>query len=129
MQERRTVSTSNAPAAIGPYSQAVTHGGLVYCSGQVALDPKVGELVPGGVEEQTHQVMKNLAGVLAAAGTSFQHVIKTTVYLQRMADFAVVNAIYGEHFPEDPPARATVEVAQLPLSALVEVDCIAALPA
>ena len=130
MQDRRPVSTPNAPAAIGPYSQAVVHAGLVYCSGQVALDPAKGELVPGGIEEQTRQVLKNLGSVLAAAGSSLERVLKTTVYLQRMDDFAKMNAIYGTYFPADkgaPPARATVEVAKLPKGALVEIDCVAAL--
>jgi 2-iminobutanoate/2-iminopropanoate deaminase len=126
MQERRTVSTPSAPAAIGPYSQAVVHGGLVYCSGQVALDPATKALVPGGIEEQTRQVMKNLGAVLAAAGSSFAQVVKTTVYLKSMDDFPRMNAIYGASFETAPPARATVAVAKLPLDALVEIDCIAA---
>jgi len=131
MQARRTVSSPNAPAAIGPYSQAIVHAGLVWCSGQVALDPAKGELVPGGIEEQTRQVLKNLGNVLSAAGTSLERVLKTTVYLQRMDDFAKMNAVYGSFFtPEKgaPPARATVEVAKLPKGALVEIDCVAALP-
>lgn len=127
MQDRRTVSTPNAPAAIGPYSQAIVHAGLVYCSGQVALDPAKGELVPGGIEEETRQVMKNLSGVLNAAGSSLASVLKTTVYLQRMDDFAKMNAVYGGFFEGNPPARATVEVAKLPKGALVEIDCVAAL--
>lgn len=127
MQDRRTVSTPNAPAAIGPYSQAIVHAGLVYCSGQVALDPAKGELVPGGIEEETRQVMKNLSGVLNAAGSSLASVLKTTVYLQRMDDFAKMNAVYGGFFELNPPARATVEVAKLPKGALVEIDCVAAL--
>jgi len=127
MQDRRIVSTPDAPAAIGPYSQAVVHGGLVYCSGQVALDPATKELVLGGVEAETRQVLKNLGNVLAAAGSSFERVLKTTVYLKDMGDFAAMNAIYGEHFKAAPPARATVEVARLPKDARVEIDCIAAL--
>jgi 2-iminobutanoate/2-iminopropanoate deaminase len=126
-QDRRTVTTSSAPAAIGPYSQAVVHGGLVYCSGQIALDPATKELVAGGIEAQTRRVMENLAGVLAAAGSSLERVLRTTVYLQRMDDFSSMNAVYGTFFPEDPPARATVEAAKLPRGALVEIDCIAAL--
>lgn len=125
MQDRRPVSTPKAPAAIGPYNQAVVHGGLVYCSGQVALDPTKGELVPGGIEAETRQVLANLGHVLAEAGSSFGRVLKTTVYLQRMDDFAKMNAIYATFFREQPPARATVEVAQLPKGALVEIDCIA----
>jgi len=126
MQDRRTVSTPDAPGAIGPYSQAIVHGGLVYCSGQVALDPATQELVPGGIEAQTKQVLKNLARVLEAAGSSLERVLKTTVYLQRIDDFAKMNAAYGGFFPKDPPARATVEVAKLPRNALVEIDCVAA---
>jgi len=125
MQDRRTVSTSDAPAAIGPYSQATVHGGLVYCSGQVALDPASGALVTGGIESETRQVLKNLGNVLAAAGSGFERVLKTTVYLQRMDDFAKMNAVYGTFFAKDPPARATVEVAKLPKGALVEIDCVA----
>lgn len=127
MQDRRTVSNQDAPAAIGPYSQAIVHGGLVWCSGQVALDPARGELIPGGIEEQTKQVLKNLGNVLTAAGSSLERVVKTTVYLQRIDDFAKMNAAYGAFFPKDPPARATVEVAKLPRGALIEIDCIAAL--
>jgi 2-iminobutanoate/2-iminopropanoate deaminase len=130
MQERRTVSTPDAPAAIGPYSQAIVHAGLVWCSGQIPLDPAKGELVPGGIEEQTKQVLKNLASVLGAAGSSLERVIKTTVYLQRIDDFAKMNAVYGTFFPSgkaSPPARATVEVAKLPKGALIEIDCVATL--
>jgi 2-iminobutanoate/2-iminopropanoate deaminase len=125
MQDRRIVSTPEAPKAIGPYSQALVHAGIVYCSGQVALDPQTGELVPGGIEEQTAQVLRNLASVLAAAGSSLERVLKTTVYLQRMDDFAKMNAVYGTFFSAAPPARATVEVAKLPKGALVEIDCCA----
>ena len=127
MQDRRTVSTPDAPGAIGPYSQAIVHAGLVYCSGQVALDPATKELAPGGIEGETKQVMKNLGHVLAGAGSSLERVLKTTVYLQKMDDFAKMNAVYGTFFPKDPPARATVEVAKLPRNALVEIDCVAAL--
>jgi 2-iminobutanoate/2-iminopropanoate deaminase len=130
VQDRRPVSTPNAPAAIGPYSQAIVHAGLVWCSGQLAIDPAKGELVPGGIEEQTKQVLKNLGSVLSAAGSSLERVVKTTVYLQRIDDFARMNAAYGAFFPPDrgsPPARATVEVAKLPKGALVEIDCVATL--
>ena len=129
MQDRRTVSTPDAPGAIGPYSQAIVHAGLVYCSGQVALDPATQSLVAGGIEEQTKQVLKNLGNVLAAAGSSLERVLKTTVYLQRMDDFAKMNAVYGSFFSKDFPARATVEVAKLPKNALVEIDCVAAVKA
>ena len=125
MQDRRPVSTPEAPKAIGPYSQAIVHAGIVYCSGQVALDPGTTELVPGGIEEQTRQVLKNLGAVLAAAGSSLDRVLKTTVYLQRMDDFAKMNAVYGTFFTGAAPARATVEVAKLPRGALVEIDCCA----
>jgi len=129
MQDRRPVSTPDAPGAIGPYSQALVHGGLVWCSGQVALDPKKGELVSGGIEAETRQVLTNLGNVLAAAGSSLRRVLRTTVYLQHMDDFARMNAVYGTFFTEAAPARATVEVAQLPKGALVEIDCVAALEA
>lgn len=122
---RRTIHTPKAPKAIGPYSQAVAAGGAVYLSGQVGLDPATGEMVEGGVEEQTRRVLDNLGAVLASAGARFADVVKCTVYLQRMDDFKTVNAIYGERFMHDPPARATVEVAKLPLGALVEIDAIA----
>jgi len=128
MQDRRTVSTPNAPAAIGPYSQAIVHAGLVWCSGQIPIDPAKGELVSGGIEEQTKQVLKNLGSVLAAAGSSLERVLKTTVYLQRIDDFARMNAVYGTFFEKgDPPARATVEVAKMPRGALIEIDCVATL--
>ena len=127
MQDRRTISTPEAPSAIGPYSQAVVHGGLVYCSGQVALDPATQELVPGGIEEQTKQVLRNLGSVLAASGSSLDRVLKTTVYLQRLDEFTRMNTVYGSFFAKEPPARATVEVAKLPRGALIEIDCVAAL--
>lgn len=124
------VSTPEAPAAIGPYSQAVVAGGLVFCSGQIALDPATGTMVGAGdVRMQAAQVMRNLGAVLAAAGASFASVVKTTIFLADLADFAVVNEIYGSHFPSEPPARATVQVAGLPRGALVEIDAVAALPA
>jgi 2-iminobutanoate/2-iminopropanoate deaminase len=122
------VQTPHAPAAIGPYSQAVGFHGLFFVSGQIAMDPATGELVSGGVEAQTKQVMENLKAVLAGAGLDLAHVLKTTIYLKNMADFQVVNAIYGGYFDENPPARATIEVSRLPKDALVEVDAIAAAP-
>ena len=127
MQDRRPVSTSDAPAAIGPYSQALVHGGLVYCSGQIALDPTTQALVSGGIEAETRRVLQNLAGVLAAAGSGLERVLKTTVYLQRIDDFPKMNAVYGTFFTQDPPARATIEAGKLPRGATVEIDCIAAL--
>ena len=123
--EKRIVKTDKAPAAIGPYSQAVTADGLVFASGQIALDPASGQLAPGGVDRQTEQVLRNLSAVLEAAGSSLDLVIKTTIYLANMDDFATVNEAYGRFFSVDPPARATVEVSRLPKGALVEIDAIA----
>jgi 2-iminobutanoate/2-iminopropanoate deaminase len=122
------ISTSGAPKAIGPYSQAieVRAGQLLFLSGQIPLDPSSGELVKGTIEEETAQVMRNLAAVLAAGGAGFQHVVKTTIYLTDLADFAKVNEVYGAHFKSSPPARATVQVAALPRGARVEIDAVAA---
>ena len=122
---RSTIQTKNAPAAIGPYSQAVRHGSWIFCSGQVPIDPDTGALVPGDIRQQTKQVMKNLDAVLKEGGAGFEHVVKTTIYLANLADFAAVNEIYAEAFPQNPPARATVQVAALPLRARVEIDAIA----
>jgi 2-iminobutanoate/2-iminopropanoate deaminase len=126
---RSIVRTAQAPAAIGPYSQAVVvpvgDQRMVFCSGQIALDPATGVVIEGDVAAQTRQVLENLGAVLAAAGGSFGHVVKTTVYLADMADFATVNEIYGERFPHDPPARATVAAAGLPRGVRVEIDAIA----
>ena len=125
------VATPNAPRAIGPYSQAIKVAGpakMVFCSGQIPLDASSGEFVGAGdVRVQTETVMKNLGAVLAAAGASFATVVKTTIFLTDLADFAAVNEIYGRHFPSRPPARATVQVAALPKGALVEIDAIAVL--
>lgn len=130
MSRREIVSTDGAPRAIGPYSQAVSAGGFVYCSGQIALDPKSGELVGAGdVRAQTRRVMENLAAVLDAAGVGFSDVVKTTIYLADLADFAAVNEIYGSYLSSAPPARATVQVAGLPRGALVEIDAVAVIPA
>ena len=127
--QRNIVRTAEAPAAIGPYSQAVVVdvGGkrMLFCSGQIALDPATGAMIEGDVEAQTRRVLDNLGAVLAAAGAGFADVVKTTIYLQSMSDFGVVNAVYGERFVHDPPARATVEAAKLPRGALVEIDAIA----
>lgn len=120
------VSTPDAPAAIGPYSQAVVHGGLVHCSGQVALDPSSGEIVAGGVAAQADRALRNLAAVLEAAGSSLGQVLKCNVYLVDMADFAAVNEVYASHYGSHRPARACVAVAALPKGALVEIDCVAA---
>jgi len=129
--KRSIVRTAHAPAAIGPYSQAVVvpvgDQRMVFCSGQIALDPATGALVEGDVSAQTRQVLENLGAVLAAAGASFANVVKTTIFLADMADFATVNAIYGERFSSDPPARATVAAAALPRNARVEIEAIAVL--
>jgi 2-iminobutanoate/2-iminopropanoate deaminase len=119
-----TIQTDKAPQAIGPYSQAVVVDGILYSSGQIALTPE-GELVEGGVEAQTRQVLRNLSAVLEAAGSSLQRVIKTTIFLADMEDFAVVNEIYAEFFGEHRPARSTVAVKTLPKAVRVEIDCIA----
>ena len=119
------VSTPGAPKAIGPYSQAIVQGGLVYTAGQVALDPATMELVPGGVAEQAERALANLAAVLAAAGSGLDRVVKTTVYLVDMADFGAMNEVYARHFGDHRPARSTVAVAGLPKGARVEIDVIA----
>lgn len=120
-----TISTENAPDAIGPYSQAVKSGNLVFCSGQIPIDPATGEFVSDQVTEQTRQVLKNLSAVLEAAGTSLNNVVKTTVFLLDMNEFAQVNEVYAEFFSENKPARATVQAARLPRDTRVEIDCIA----
>ncbi len=124
---KQIISTDTAPAAIGPYSQAVkvAAGTTIYCSGQIALDPKSGELVGTTAEEQCRQVMTNLLAVLKAAGTDMSRVVKTTIYLSDMADFGAVNDAYGEFFDEQPPARATLAARELPKGALVEIDAVA----
>lgn len=122
--DRVVVATREAPAAIGPYSQAIMIGELVFTAGQIGLDPATGQLV-SGVEQQTRQVMANLAAVLAAADSGMDQVIKTTIFLADMADFATVNAIYGEAFSGAPPARSTVQVAGLPKGARVEIEAVA----
>jgi 2-iminobutanoate/2-iminopropanoate deaminase len=122
---KHVISTTDAPGAIGPYSQAVVANGLVYCSGQIPIDPATGEFVPGGIEEQTVQVLKNLAAVLQAAGSGIENVIKTTVFLADMNDFAAMNDIYAGVFGDSKPARATVQAARLPRDARVEIECVA----
>ena len=122
---RQKIETTKAPAAIGPYSQAVCAGGLVFLSGQIPLDPATGEIVAGGIEAQAHQVMRNLRAVLQAAGLDYNALVRTTIYLIDLGDFAVVNRIYGECFGAVPPARATVQVAALPKGALIEIDGVA----
>lgn len=119
------IHSGAAPAAIGPYSQAVKVGNLLFCSGQIALDPKTMQMVGGTAAEQAEQVLKNLAAVLSAGGASLAHVARTTIFLVSMADFAAVNEVYGRHFGDHKPARATVAVKELPKGGLVEIDCIA----
>ena len=123
--DKNVISTAEAPEAIGPYSQAVSSQGMVFCSGQVALDPRSGELVGETVADQTTRCMENLGAVLRAAGTDFDRVVKVTAYLTDMGDFPEFNEVYGRFFSSEPPARATVGVAALPKGARVEVDCIA----
>ncbi len=125
MTARTIVQTSAAPPAIGPYSQAIISGDLIFCSGQIPLDPATGEIVEGGIEEQTHRVLKNLRAVLESAGSGLEYVLKTTVFLKRMDDFAAMNAVYATYFPDAPPARSTVEVSRLPRNVLIEIECIA----
>jgi len=126
MTPRKTISTHKAPAAIAPYSQAVVAGGLVFCSGQIPLDPVRGTLVgEGDVQAQTRQCLENLRLVLEAAGSSLGRVVKTTVFIKDMGAFAAMNEVYSQFFPQEPPARAAVEVSRLPRDVLVEIDCIA----
>jgi 2-iminobutanoate/2-iminopropanoate deaminase len=119
------VATDAAPKAIGPYCQAICHGGMVFCSGQIPLDPATMQVVPGEIEAQTEQVLKNLAAVLKAAGSDLSKAVKTTVFLKDLADFAKMNAVYERALNGHTPARSTVEVARLPLDVLVEIECIA----
>lgn len=122
---KKIIKTSNAPAAIGPYSQGVRAGDFVYCSGQIPLIPKTGEMIEGGVKEQTEQVLENLGQVLAAAGAGFADLVKTTIYLTDLGNFSVVNDIYGRYCGCAMPARATVEVSALPRGAMVEIEAVA----
>jgi len=123
--KREVISTDKAPAAVGPYSQAVRVGDFVFAAGQLAIDPAVGKLIEGDVAIQTRQVLTNLSAVLEAAGSSLDRVVKTTVFLKDMGQFKAMNAVYGEFLHSDPPARSTVEVAALPLGALVEIEAMA----
>ncbi len=131
MDGKVAVWTEAAPAAIGPYTQAVRVGGMVWTSGQIALDPRTGEMVEGGIEAQTEQVLSNLRAVLQAAGAELRDVVKTTVFLQDLGQFAAMNAVYGRYLAGDgavAPARSTVEVAGLPRGAMVEIEVVAAVP-
>lgn len=121
----QTITTPNAPAAIGPYSQAVKINNLLFCSGQIPLIPETGEMLAGDIKKETEQVMKNLSAVLVAAGSSFDKVVKTTIYLTDMNDFPAVNEIYGSFFEGQKPARSTIAVAALPKGARVEIDAVA----
>lgn len=124
---RAVIATKNAPAAIGPYSQAITANGFLFTAGQIPLDPATGKLVEGDITAQTERVMENLAAVLAEAGLSFGQVVKTTCFLANLDDFAAFNAVYARYFSEQPPARSTVQAARLPAGAQVEVECVALL--
>ena len=125
---RKIVNSDHAPAPIGPYSQAIQMNDLLFTSGQIAIDPKSGDVIQGDVAAQTKLVLENLSAVLQAAGTSLQHVLKTTIFLKNMDDFAVVNQVYSGYFADALPARSTVEVSRLPKDVLVEIDCIAMIP-
>jgi 2-iminobutanoate/2-iminopropanoate deaminase len=124
---KKIISTDKAPKAIGPYSQAIRTDSFVFTAGQVGLDPATMELIEGGIETQTRQVLTNLKHVLESADSGLNFVVKTTVFLQDMRDFANMNSVYAEFFPENPPARSTVQVAALPKNALVEIECVALL--
>ena len=122
---RQVIATTDGPKAIGPYSQAIKANGFVFLSGQIPLDPATQQIVPGDVAVQTERVLQNLAAILQAAGSSLAQVVKTTVFLKNMSDFAAMNEVYGRYFTDAPPARSTVEVARLPKDVLVEIDIIA----
>lgn len=122
---KEIIQTKSAPGAIGPYSQAVKAGGTLYISGQIPMDPKTGEIVGTSIEEQTQQVMQNISAILEEAGYTFSHVVKSTCLLSDMANFAGMNSVYGEFYPENPPARAAFAVKELPKSVLVEIETIA----
>jgi 2-iminobutanoate/2-iminopropanoate deaminase len=127
MNMKRVISTPAAPTAIGPYSQAVVHSGFVFLSGQIPLDPATGQIVEGDVSAQTARVLENIKAILEAAGSSLDKVLKTTLFVQNIADFAAINEVYARYFVNDPPARSTVEAARLPRHVQVEIDCIAAI--
>jgi 2-iminobutanoate/2-iminopropanoate deaminase len=122
---KKIISTSEAPGAIGPYSQAVRSGRFLFCSGQIPLDPKSGQIVPGDIAAQTRRVLENIAAILKAEDLRFDHVVKTTIFLTNLADFQIVNEIYGSYFKHEPPARSTVQVAALPKGVNVEIEVIA----
>jgi len=124
---KKVIHTEKAPKAVGPYSQAISTGNLLFTAGQVAIDPATGKLVEGGIQEQTRQVLENLKAILTAASTDFSKVVKSTVFLQDIKNFADFNRVYAEYFPSEPPARSTFEVGALPLGAMVEIELIAVL--
>lgn len=124
---KKVITTTGAPAAIGPYSQGISVDGnarIVFLSGQIALDPSTGQIVSGGIEAETKQVMRNIEALLKEIGATFENVVKTTIFLKDFNDFATVNQLYGAHFRQNPPARSTVEVARLPRDARIEIECI-----
>ncbi len=126
MTSNKTIITTNdAPAAIGPYSQATTNGQLIFTAGQIAIDPKTGTIVPGNIEAQTHRVIRNIEEILKAIGVDLQAVMKTTVFMTNLADFTRMNKVYEQYFENNPPARSALEVAALPLGAQIEIECIA----
>src|SRR5438552_6307587 len=122
---KKIISTNEAPAAIGPYSQAVRSGSFLFCSGQIPLDPKSGQIISGDIAAQTRRVLDNIAAVLRAEGLTFDNVVKTTIFLTDLEDFQTVNEVYGSYFKQDPPARSTVQVSALPKGAKIEIDAIA----
>ncbi len=126
--KKKVIHTKEAPEAIGPYSQAIGAGGLLFVSGQIPLDPQTGKIVGGDIETQTEKVLENLKAVVAAAGLTLDSIVKTTIYLSDMKNFSRFNTVYGQYFPENPPARATVEVARLPKDVRIEIEAIAILP-
>ena len=123
---KKPIVTSEAPAAIGPYSQGIRSGRFLFCSGQIPLDPKSGEMISGDITTQTRRVMDNIAGLLRTEGLTFDHIVKTTIFLTNLGDFQTVNEVYGSYFKNDPPARSTVQVSALPRGANVEIEVIAA---
>jgi 2-iminobutanoate/2-iminopropanoate deaminase len=122
---KKIISTTDAPAAVGPYSQAIRSGRFVFCSGQIPLDPKSAQMVQGDISVQTKRVMENISAVLRAEGLTFENIVKTTIFLTNLGDFQIVNELYGSYFKSDPPARSTVQVAALPKGANVEIEVIA----